>query len=231
MATLVKVKICGLTRFEDALIALDAGADYLGFILYPPSPRAVSPEIVAAIAARLHAERREVFAQDEPPRLVGVFVNETAEYMAATLDSCRLDLAQLSGDEDARLLSEPLSPLAGRGYKAIRPTNAADANALSARYAYALPDGPPRCPQLLLDAPHALLYGGTGQTGDWVVAAEFAAKFPGLMLAGGLNPENVARAVGRVRPFGVDVASGVESTPGLKDHQRVRDFITRAKSA
>lgn len=231
MANVVKVKICGLTRVDDALAALDAGADYLGFILYPPSPRAVSPEIVASIATQLHAERPDLFAQHEPPLLVGVFVNETAEQIAAVLDSCRLDLAQLSGDEDARLLTDPRSPLSGRSYKAIRPTTGAAAHDMSIHYANHRPDGPLYSPQLLLDAPHALLYGGTGQTGDWAVAAELAATLPSLMLAGGLNPENVAQAVRRVRPFGVDVASGVEAAPGLKDHQRVRQFIARAKSA
>lgn len=228
----VKVKICGVTRAADALAALDAGAGYVGFILYPPSPRAITPENVAEIVTILRRDRSSLFAQAEPPLLVGVFVNETAEFMAAVLDSCRLDLAQLSGNEAAHLLTEPTSPLAGRAYKAIRPATLADALTLSTRYA--MPDRTarsPHMPQLLLDTPHVHLYGGSGQTGDWALAAELATAMPRLMLAGGLNPDNVAQAVRQAQPYAVDVAGGVEAAPGIKDHDRVRSFISRAKTA
>ena len=228
----VKVKICGVTRAADALAALDAGAGYVGFILYPPSPRAITPENVAEIVTILRRDRSSLFAQAEPPLLVGVFVNETAEFMAAVLDSCRLDLAQLSGNEAAHLLTEPTSPLAGRAYKAIRPATLADALTLSTRYA--MPDRmarSPHMPQLLLDTPRVHLYGGSGQTGDWALAAELATAMPRLMLAGGLNPDNVAQAVRQAQPYAVDVAGGVEAAPGIKDHDRVRSFISRAKTA
>ncbi len=229
---MVKVKICGITRIADGLAALDGGADYLGFILYPPSPRAITAESVAAIVASLHDMRSALFARPEPPLLVGVFVNETAEGMAAVLDNCRLDLAQLSGNEAAHLLTELTSPLAGRAYKAIRPATLADALTLSTRYA--MPDRTahsPHIPQLLLDTPHAHLYGGSGQTGDWALAAELVTVMPRLMLAGGLNPDNVAQAVRQAQPYAVDVAGGVEAAPGIKDHDRVRAFISRAKTA
>ncbi|CUS02320.2 N-(5'-phosphoribosyl)anthranilate isomerase [Candidatus Promineifilum breve] len=232
MTAVVKVKICGITRVADGLAALDGGADYLGFILYPPSPRAVTAEDVAAIVDSLHDARPALFARPEPPLLVGVFVNEIAEDMAAVLDGCRLDLAQLSGNEAAHLLTEPTSPLAGRAYKAIRPATLADALTLSNRYAMPdLADRSPHMPQLLLDTPHGHLYGGSGQTGDWALAAELATAMPRLMLAGGLNPDNVAQAVRQAQPYAVDVAGGVEAAPGVKDHDRVRTFISRAKTA
>jgi phosphoribosylanthranilate isomerase len=231
MANVVKVKICGLTRAADGLAALDAGADFLGFILYPPSPRAVSLESAAKIVAALRQQRHRLFAQAEPPRLVGVFVNEAADDMAEVLDRCRLDLAQLSGNEEAQALTDSASPLFGRGYKAIRPADAVEAATQAKIYTKFDSDVTPSHPRLLLDTPHTHLYGGSGQTGDWTIAAELASSVPGLMLAGGLNPDNVALAVRQARPWAVDVAGGVEATPGIKDHERLRAFIAQAKTA
>ena len=134
----------------------------------------------------------------------------------------------MSGDESPEVVTDPASPLFGRAYKALRPRSAHEAAASSARYL--APDGLPG-PRLLLDTPHGRLYGGTGETGDWALAAALAAAVPRLMLAGGLTPDNVAAAVARVRPFAVDVAGGVESAPGIKDPDRVRAFIAAAKSA
>ena len=222
---MVKVKICGLTRFEDALVALQAGADYLGFIFYPPSPRAITPEAAASLITHLRA----AFPPGPwplAPRFVGVFVNEPPAAAAAILDGCGLDLAQLSGDEPAADVTDPASPLFGRAYKALRPRTPDEAEAGAARFA-ASPGGDGPC--LLLDTPHGRLYGGTGETGDWGIAAALAARLPGLMLAGGLTPANVAAAVAAVRPFAVDVAGGVERAPGLKDADRVRAFIANAK--
>ncbi len=230
---MVKVKICGLTRLEDALIVLEAGADYLGFIFYPPSPRAIAPEMAAEIIARL---RRESAAQltralaPNPwpltPLFVGVFVNESPATAADILDRCGLDLAQLSGDEPAADVTDPVSPLYGRAYKVLRPRSLDEANDGAARFA-----APPGStgPRLQLDTPHGRLYGGTGATGDWGIAAALASRLPGLMLAGGLTPDNVAAAVAAARPFAVDVAGGVESAPGIKDAGRVRAFIANAK--
>lgn len=228
---MVKVKICGITRLDDAIVALEAGADYLGFIFYPPSPRAVTPQDVAAITGglRQHSATRELFGRATPPLLVGVFVNEAPARIAEILDHCGLNLAQLSGDEDAAQLTDPASPLLGRAYKALRPRTIAEAHALSIDYAN-LPNLPISSPRLLLDTP-GVLYGGTGQTGDWAIAAELAAVTPGLMLAGGLTPTNVAEAARRARPFAVDVAGGVEVGPGSKDHDLVRAFVANAKSA
>jgi phosphoribosylanthranilate isomerase len=230
MARTVKVKICGLTRAADALAALDAGADYLGFILYPPSPRAIAPHDAADLVAELRAARRGFFARPEPPLLVGVFVNEPPAGIAKVLERCGLDLAQLSGDEAADSVTDPASPLFGRAYKAIRPRTLADAAAQATQYTDGL-SGMPLQPCLLVDTPHQALYGGTGETGDWAIAATLASTIPGLMLAGGLTPDNVAAAVATVRPFAVDVAGGVESAPGQKDHRLVADFIHNAKGA
>jgi len=222
-----KVKICGLTRVDDAIMALEAGADFLGFILYPPSPRAITPEELAELTSELrnNPQTREIFGRPAPPLLVGVFVNESTEAMSRLLETCGLDLAQLSGDEPAEMVSSPDSPLFGRAYKAIRPRTAAEAVDQSTRYAISTAVRP----RLLLDTPHGRLYGGTGETGDWSLAATLAAAVPGVMLAGGLTPDNVAEAVRRARPFAVDVASGVELSPGRKDAKLVRAFIANAK--
>lgn len=218
----IQVKICGITRVEDALVAAEAGADYLGFILWPHSKRGVDDETVRAIVERLRQE-------EHPPTLVGVFVNAPAQEAAARLEACALDLAQLSGDEPPAFTGDPQSPLYGRSYKAIQPQSLAEAEA-EAEW-YVPPEPHPGRPHLLLDAYHPTLHGGTGQTGDWQMAAQLAQSVSGLMLAGGLNPDNVAQAVRQVRPFAVDVASGVEAAPGIKDPDLVRAFIANARAA
>ncbi len=214
------VKICGLTNLDDALAAADASADFLGFIFYPPSKRAVTPPTVAHISAILRS-------RPSPPVLVGVFVDETAQAMAQILETCRLDLAQLSGRETPNIIGDPASPLYGRCYKALKPTTLAEAEAEIEWYLP--PEARPGTPALLIDAYHPTLPGGTGLKADWTVAAALADVTPGLMLAGGLNPDNVTEAIRQVRPFAVDVAGGVEAAPGRKDHALVRAFIDKAK--
>lgn len=216
----MRVKICGISNLQDALAAEEAGADFLGFIFWPPSKRAVDVETAQAIAS--HLRRRE-----RRPLLVGVFVDEEAAAMAAVLEECGLDLAQLSGDEPPALVGDPSSPLYGRSFKALKPASLPEAEA-EAEW-YAAPERAAGHPSLLLDAHHPTLPGGTGRTTDWEMAARLAEQVPGLMLAGGLTPENVGEAVRQVRPFAVDVASGVEKAPGRKDHEKVRAFITRAR--
>lgn len=210
------VKICGLTNLEDALVAAAAGADLLGFILYPKSPRYVAPEAITEILAGVRA------AFPAPPRSVGVFVNAPTTQVLAVLDHTGLDLAQLHGDESAA----EVAALAGRGFKAVRPAGFEDALALAKAYAAI---GASAGPAMLIDAydPHA--YGGTGQRSDWTAAAAVAQRVSHLLLAGGLTPDNVAAAVQAVRPWGVDVASGVEASPGRKDHAKVRAFIAAAR--
>ncbi len=207
------IKICGIRTLDDALAAVAAGADMLGFNFYPPSPRAVDVPTCAAIVDALRSRGHAVTC-------VGVFVNAPPETVRATLDACGLDAAQLSGDEPP----SDLTALAGRAFKAIRPRDAAEAEALAARYARAAPP-----PALLLDARVPGLYGGSGRPADWGLARRLAARLP-LLLAGGLTPENVAAAVRAVRPWGVDVASGVESAPGVKSPPRMAAFCRAARS-
>jgi phosphoribosylanthranilate isomerase len=200
-----KVKICGITRLEDALAAARLGADALGFNFWPRSRRFVSPAEVRAIVRRL------------PPLVtaVGVFVDPTRDEVLRAVDASGVGVVQLHGDESPELcLSLPLPVL-----KAIR---VADARSLAQLASYEVQG-------FLLDAPSPG-YGGSGATFDWSLAAEVARELP-IVLAGGLTPENVAEAVATVSPWGVDVASGVESAPGVKDPERMARFVERAKEA
>ncbi len=209
------IKICGLTNVEDALVAATAGAALLGFILYPKSPRYVAPALVREVIAQVRATIQPA------PTCVGVFVNTPAEEVARMLDETSLDLAQLHGDETP----SAVAALQGRAYKALRPRKIEEAVTSAERF---LPVTIGAGPHLLVDAwdPHA--YGGTGQTGDWQIAAAIAGRVPRLLLAGGLTATNVALAIEQVKPWGVDVASGVEASPGKKDHAAVRDFCLAA---
>ena len=209
----MRVKICGITTLDDALAAVEAGADMLGFNFYPPSPRCTEPAACALMVAALGA-------RGAATTMIGVFVNMPPDRVAAILDECGLALAQLSGDEPP----SDLAMLGERAFKGIRPKDAADAMALTARYVVrAAP------PSLLVDASAgAGQFGGTGQVGDWDAAAAVAAAYP-ILLAGGLRPENVAAAVAAVQPWGVDVASGVESIPGRKDAAKMQAFVRAAR--
>jgi phosphoribosylanthranilate isomerase len=188
------VKICGITLAEDAEAAVKAGAAAIGFVFWPGSPRFIDPYRARAIAATL------------PPFVttVGVFVNQPIEYVTGVASLVRLGAVQLHGDETieyAAALSRPV-------VKALSPGDG---------QAAAWPDRT----MLLLDVHDPVRRGGTGRTIDWTAAARVAAQRR-VLLAGGLTPENVAEAVLRVRPFGIDVSSGVERAPGVKDHQRLR---------
>jgi phosphoribosylanthranilate isomerase len=210
----MKIKICGITSLEDALSAIDAGADLLGFNFYPKSPRYLTPEACAEIQSSIPNHRSSILS-------VGVFVNSPAAEIVSILDQCGLPLAQLSGDERP----ETLAALGGRAFKALRlrepDMTAAAMASLPARLS------PPAC---LVDAYRPGEYGGTGQTADWNLAACLARTSP-ILLAGGLTPENVATAVQQVHPWGVDVASGVETSPGRKDTVKLRQFIRNARQA
>ena len=187
------VKICGITRVEDAAAAVDCGAGALGFVFWPGSPRCVDPHRARAIVATL------------PPFVtpVGVFVNQPAEYVRGVASLVRLGAVQLHGDET-------VDYAAGIATPAIKAVTIADPQ---------LSVWPVRT-TLLLDVDDNEKRGGTGRTIDWTAAASFAAQRK-ILLAGGLTPENVAEAVAQVRPFGIDVSSGVERSPGIKDHRRL----------
>jgi phosphoribosylanthranilate isomerase len=198
-----KVKICGITRLEDALLAVEAGADALGFNFWPRSKRFVSPETAREIVRVL------------PPFTVavGVFVNPTRDEVLRAAEVAGFQAVQLHGDEPPELAASLPLPV----IKAIRIEGRASLAAMAAH----------RPAAFLLDAPSAG-YGGSGATFDWAIAAE-AARTARVLLAGGLSPENVAAAVRAVRPYGVDVASGVERAPGVKDPEKLVRFVRAAK--
>ncbi len=208
----MRVKICGITNLEDALAAIEAGAALLGFNFYPASPRHIFPQECAGITAALASYRASV-------TLVGVFVNTTSEQISRIMHDCDLDLAQCSGDEPP----ETLLRLDGRAYKALRPENEQAMLGLLQQYPIRIEP-----PVYLIDAYRPGQFGGTGQTADWSLAASLSIQTP-ILLAGGLTSANVAAAVRQVRPWGVDVASGVEKSPGRKDYSKMQTFIQAAQ--
>lgn len=216
----VKVKICGITTLEDALVASRAGADLLGLNFFPKSPRYLAPDAARALCDGLRAELGA-----NCPLLVGVFVNEIVSKVSVTMEQVGLNFAQLSGDESGEMLRE----LCGIGFKAIRPRTLSEALDDTAYFGAAVTVDE-RAPSLLLDAYHPQLYGGTGDQASIEVSLAIRERSSRLMLAGGLTPENVAARVAAVQPWGVDVASGVESgTPGRKDAAKVQAFIAVVK--
>jgi phosphoribosylanthranilate isomerase len=188
------VKICGITRVEDAEAAVAAGANAIGFIFWPKSPRFIDPHRARRIAAAL------------PPFVtaVGVFVNQPLAYVNGVASLVALGAVQLHGDETpeyAATVSRPVMKAVSVGRDQARMW--------------------PSRVRLLLDVHDPVARGGTGRTVDWTAAADLAARRE-VLLAGGLTPDNVADAVARVRPFGIDVSSGVERAPGIKDHERLK---------
>jgi phosphoribosylanthranilate isomerase len=212
---MTRVKICGITNLEDALAAADAGADLLGFIFVQNSPRYIEPKQAGTIVTALKA-------RGASPRFVGVFVNAPFERIHTVLELAQLDLAQLHGHEPVPVVRQLLPYV----YKSLRPRDEAEAQAQVAEYRLAVTG---QAPAFIVDAFDAQRFGGTGQRADWSLAAQIAREFP-ILLAGGLNAENVADAIRSVRPWGVDVSSGVERGPGLKDHAQVRRFVQAAKT-
>lgn len=196
-----RVKICGFTRAEDAQVAAHLGADAVGLVFYPPSPRHVSVEQAQAIVAALPA-----FVT-----VVGLFVDAAAEEVQAVRKAVRLDLLQFHGDEP---------PDYCRGFgapylKAVRMREGVEISVLAREYGDAA--------GLLLDAWHPEEKGGTGSSFDWVRARK-ACDLP-IVLAGGLTPGNVAEAIRVARPYAVDVSSGVEATKGIKDREKMAAFL------
>ncbi len=215
---MIQIKICGLTNLDDARVALEAGADMLGFNFYRPSPRYISVDEAARIIATLRTE----FPQRRF-RCVGVFVNAPLDAVHQLQAQCMLDLIQLHGDEPASYCCA----VGQQAFKALRAPSAAAAEAFIQEF-IAMNSWIEREPLFLIDTAHAQLYGGTGATGNWEMARGLASRYP-ILLAGGLNPANVINAIRAVRPWGVDVASGVERAPGIKDESKVRQFIRAVK--
>ena len=206
------VKICGITSAEDARVAVEAGADALGFVFFSMSPRRTTVGRAAEIARTLPSTVRRV----------GVFVNEPREEMARMADAVGLDLLQLHGDEPP----EALEGLPRPAIKAVR-VGKGFASEEAMRYAS-------KAAGILVDTRlpgETQLPGGTGVSFDWSLVRGLAERVPFLMLAGGLDPLNVAEAIRAVRPHAVDVSSGVESLPGRKDPEKVRAFVRAAREA
>jgi phosphoribosylanthranilate isomerase len=214
------IKICGITNVDDAFCAVQAGADMIGFILTHKSPRYVTVEEAASIAGSL----RDRFGA-HTPRLVGVFVDESIVRVQEVLQVASLDLAQLHGAESR----DDVRALAGQSFKAVRPQNREQAEAALTTYRDTVPSDD-SIPELLVDAYHPQLHGGTGLQAD-VDMARWLARRVRLLLAGGLTPETVGEIVKQVRPWGVDVSSGVERAKRIKDHERVRAFIDAVRAA
>ncbi len=202
---MIRIKICGITDLNDALKAADLGADALGFNFYPKSPRLVSAQKAKEIIRKL------------PPFLVqvGIFVNESSEGVRKIADSTRIQAIQLQGDESPDFCSQFSQPV----IKAIRIKNQ-DSLKVIKNY---------QVSAFLLDSYSPGYYGGSGKAFDWSLAME-AKKYGRIVLAGGLNPDNIAEAIREVMPYGVDVCSGVEKEPGKKDHEKLREFIRTVRS-
>ena len=204
---MVRVKICGITQVDDALLASSAGADAVGFV-FAESPRRVSAETGARIIAEL------------PPFVtkVGLFVDETIARVATIFETCGLDALQFHGDETPEYCAE----FCGRA-RVIKAFRMKDRHVLEDLRGYARVDA------FLLDSFSPAAKGGTGERFDWSLAIEAKKCGKPVVLAGGLTVENVEEAVKTVRPYAVDVSSGVESKPGIKDPALLKEFIVRAK--
>jgi len=199
------VKICGMTRLPDALHAVEHGANALGFVFWPESPRYISPERAAAIIAALPSG----------VNTVGVFVNETVDGIKRVAAETGISTVQLHGDESPAYAN-------GLEWPVLRATTVEQIEEASAAW--------PPGTTFLMDTADPVRRGGTGRTIDWQQAAS-AARTRRIVLAGGLTPDNVTEAVATVRPFGVDVSSGVEDAPGVKNGDKVARFIQSARSA
>ncbi|MEA2311544.1 MAG: phosphoribosylanthranilate isomerase [Solirubrobacteraceae bacterium] len=207
---MTRVKVCGITRLEDAELAAELGAWALGFILWPSSPRAVDPAVAAGIARRV---RRRV-------ELVGVFVNPTLDEVAHAADALGLTHVQLHGEEGPAFAAEAGRRAGAKVIKAARVAGSADLQALERFHV----------DYHLLDTAARGLRGGSGETWDWSLVAQRRSKVPAI-LSGGLTPENVADGIAAVGPYAVDVASGVEASAGVKDHAKLEAFLTIASPA
>jgi phosphoribosylanthranilate isomerase len=203
----IKVKICGITNIDDAVAAVDFGADALGFVFFKKSPRYISHADAAAIINKLPSFTTTI----------GVFVNEKPEQIEKIIDLTHIDAVQLHGNEPPEMCD-----ISRRVIKAIRVKSLESLDPLI--------NYKDKVSAFLLDTFTPEVLGGTGQIFNWDIAI-YAKQFGKIILAGGLTPDNVAEAIRRVRPYGVDVSSGVESEKGKKDHRKMKLFIERAKVA
>jgi len=197
---IVKVKICGITNLDDALAAIDMGADILGFNFYRKSPRYIKPDKAAEIISKLPA-----FID-----IAGVFVNHSAEHIRKTISAYLLDWVQLHGDESPEFC-DSLSSLHVKTMKALRIRDSRDIDQAEQYFTDAV----------LLDAYHPDKYGGTGTAFDWNIVGHIGKR---VFLAGGINPDNAPDAVSP-GVYGIDICSGIESEPGKKDHDKMKQLF------
>ena len=212
---MTKVKICGLSEVEHALAAAEAGADFIG-VVFAPSRRQVTVKQVLEISEAIHSLKN-------PPEVVGVFVNLPATEVNRIAGECRLDRVQLSDGEDWSYCLEIERPVT----KVVHITEGKKASEIITEIEEGLRVVSNKDVICLLDTQVGDIYGGTGQTFNWELARQAADKFP-VVIAGGLTPENVGQLIKEVRPWGVDVSSGVE-TDRKKDIKKIIEFINRAK--
>jgi phosphoribosylanthranilate isomerase len=206
---MIRVKICGITNWDDAKAACDAGANWVGFNFYSNSLRRVSTAEAAQIRSKLP---KDVEA-------IGIFVNASPGEIRSLMSLVPLHAAQLHGDETPEIAARVAQSVSV--IKALR---------VSAGFPLSTLDSYREVLGFLLDGARPGQYGGSGQTADWALAKRAAASHR-ILLAGGLTPDNVAEAVRTVCPWGVDVASGIESKPGKKDHAKMRAFVDAVRSA
>ena len=206
---MIKVKICGITNLKDALLSVKFGANALGFNFYGKSPRYISPEKARAIVEQISADVLKV----------GVFVNELQEKILETAETAKLDAIQLHGDEAPEFIDELKAQTNLEIIKAFRVSAAFKPEDIL-QY---------KIDAVLLDAFSATDYGGTGESFDWRVARKVREIVPKMYLAGGLSAENVAEAIANVEPFAVDACSLLEESKGVKNAEKVRDFIFAVK--
>jgi phosphoribosylanthranilate isomerase len=203
---MTKIKICGITRQEDALLCADEEADFVGFIFVPSTPRFIEPEKAAAIANKLKEREKR-------PKIVGVFRDTSKEYIREIQTLVGFDLAQLHGNET----NDDLRDLGIAAIKTLRVSEQ-------------LPDtgGSTNAAWLLFDTFDERRIGGTGRRFDWSLLKSYERAKP-FFLSGGISPDNVAAAISLVRPDAIDLSSGVESEPGIKDHDKVRRLFERVR--
>jgi phosphoribosylanthranilate isomerase len=208
---MTRVKICGVTRLEDARLAAELGAWAVGAIFFDESPRACDPAVAEEIGAELKRKAE----------LAGVFVNAPLDEVAALADRCRLTLLQLHGDEGPSYCREAARRTGCRVMKAVRVKDAADVQRVEAFREVDLH---------LLDTHSEQVRGGTGTTFDWELARQHRSRVP-IVLSGGIDPVNAADAIAAVHPYAVDSASGTEAEPGVKDPAKVEALIAAARAA
>ena len=222
---MIRTKICGIRRTEDAIIAAEAGADFIGLVFVPERRR----RLEVAVAAEIVDELRTLIP--DPPRAAGLFADQTLDEVVETIKSCGLDLAQLCGRESPDYCRQVTEQTGAEIIKVLHVSASetpvsGDGGGIESRIAPYVATG---C-LVTLDRLVEGLQGGTGQSFDWGVAAQLSKKGHEFLLAGGLTPDNVAQAVRQVKPWGVDVSSGVE-TGGRQDEEKILAFIRNARSA